>query len=79
MIISSHFRKGEQSEDHTMFNDLPIEPEMTFVYGVRWEEGTYKEEDGKKTWLTPSKLIFPNAFNGEIATDVSLVSSLIPF
>ena len=63
-----------------LYDDLPpIEPEMTVVFGVRWEEGTYKEEDGKKTWLTPSKLIFPNAFNGEIATDVSLVSSLIPF
>ena len=51
----------------------PIEPEKTIVYGVRWEEGTFREEDGKKIMVTPSKLIFPNAFSGEIETDVGLI------
>ena len=56
------------------YDDLPpIEPEKTIVYGVRWEEGTYREEDGKKIWVTPSKLIFPNGFSGEIETDVGLI------
>ena len=42
------------------YDDLPpIEPEKTIVYGVRWEEGTYKEEDGKKIWVTPPSSSFP--------------------
>jgi len=60
------------------YDDLPpIEPEKTIVYGVRWEEGKYEEdENGKKTWITPSKLIFPNAFKGEIATDIATTETL---
>ena len=62
------------------YDDLPpIEPEKTIVYGVRWEEGKYEEdENGKKTWITPSKLIFPNAFKGEIETDVSFTLVFSP-
>ena len=47
--------------------------------GVRWEEGEYEEdENGKKTWIRPSRLIFPNIFNGEIDTDVSSISLFCP-
>jgi len=55
----------------------PLEPEMTVVYGVRWEEGEYKEDGaGNKTWVTPSKLIFPNTFSGEVATDIATTETL---
>ena len=54
---------------------MPIEPEKTVVCGVRWEEGEYEEDgNGKKTWIRPSRLIFPNTFHEEIAIDVSSIS-----
>merc|ERR1711983_298874 len=56
---------------------MPIEPEKTVVCGVRWEEGEYEEDgNGKKTWIRPSRLIFPNTFDEEIASDIATTETL---
>ena len=53
--------------DIANFDDLPpIKPVRSIVHGVQWIQG----EAGK-----PSRLIFPDNFNGELETDVSISNS----
>ena len=47
-----------------------LEPRKTVVEGVHWEEGESKEVEGKRVWTRPSRLIFPDTFDGVVETDV---------
>ena len=47
------------------------EPRKTVVEGVKWEEGEWEVMEGKKVWTRPSRLIFPDTFDGVVETDVS--------
>ena len=48
-----------------------LEPRKTVVKGVKWEEGKWEMVGGKKVWKRPSRLIFPDMFDGVVETDVS--------
>ena len=38
------------------------------VEEVHWEEVEREEVEGKKVWTRPSRLIFPDTFDGEVET-----------
>ena len=48
-----------------------LEPRKTVVKGVKWKEGKWETVKGKKVWTRPSRLIFPDMFDGVVETDVS--------
>ena len=58
--------------DLAQYEDLSqsLEPRKTVVEEVHWEEGEWEEVEGKKVWTRPSKLIFPDTFDGVVKTDV---------
>jgi len=67
-IIRDFLPGNYSASDLVSFDDLPpIKPVSTIVDGVKWIEGG----EGK-----PSKLIFPDNFNGEIETDIATSETL---